>query len=144
MALFCIYFVNLRKGDFMAWVLIVMVLALLQFIGFGFAVGRARAKHGVAAPATTGHPVFERTFRVQMNTLEQLVVFLPAVWLFAQFIDPRWAASLGAVYLAGRMIYFFSYVKDPKSRSLGFALTSLPILIMLAGVLYAAVKMLLP
>ena len=127
----------------MAWVLIVMVLALLQFYGFGIAVARARGRYGVAAPATTGHPVFERYFRVQMNTHEQLVAFLPAIWLFAQFYDPRWAAALGAVYLTGRQIYFMSYVKEPKSRSLGFALTSLPTLGMLAGVLYYAVKLLL-
>jgi glutathione S-transferase len=127
----------------MAWVLIVMVLALLQFYGFGIAVGGARKRYGISAPATSGHPVFERYFRVQMNTLEQLVAFLPAIWLFAQFIDPHWAAALGVVYLTGRMIYFMSYVKEPKSRSLGFALTSLPILIMLGGVLYTAVKMLL-
>jgi glutathione S-transferase len=127
----------------MAWVLIVMVLALFQFYGFGVAVARARSRHGITAPATTGHPVFERYFRVQMNTLEQLVAFLPAIWLFAQFVDPRWAAGLGVVYLTGRQIYFFSYVKDPRTRSLGFGLTSLPILIMLAGVLYVAVMMLL-
>jgi uncharacterized MAPEG superfamily protein len=127
----------------MPWVLIVMVLALLQFYAFGIAVGGARKRHGIAAPATSGHPVFERYFRVQMNTLEQLVAFLPAIWLFAQFIDPRWAAGLGAVYLTGRQIYFFSYVKDPKTRSLGFGLSSVPIFIMLFGVLYAAVKMLL-
>jgi glutathione S-transferase len=127
----------------MAWVLIVMVLALLQFYGFGIAVGRARVRYGVAAPATTGHPTFERYFRVQMNTLEQLVAFLPAIWLFAQFLHPLWAAALGVVYLTGRQIYFMNYVKEPKSRSLGFALTSLPILIMLGGVLYYAVKILL-
>jgi glutathione S-transferase len=127
----------------MAWVLIVMVLALLQYYGFGIAVGRARVRHGVAAPATTGHPVFERCFRVQMNTLEQLVAFLPAIWLFAQFLDPLWAAALGVVYLTGRQIYFMSYVKEPKSRSLGYGLTVLPIFIMLGGVLYYAVKLLL-
>lgn len=133
----------MAKGYFMAWLLIVMVIALLQFYGFGIAVARARARFGVAAPATTGHPVFERYFRVQMNTLEQLVAFLPAIWLFAQFYDPRWAAALGVVYLTGRQIYFMSYVKDPKSRSLGFAMTSLPTLIMLGSVLYYAVKLLL-
>jgi uncharacterized MAPEG superfamily protein len=127
----------------MAWVLIVMVLALLQFVAFGAAVGRARGRHGVPAPATTGNPVFERYFRVQMNTLEQLVIFLPAIWLFAQFVDPHWAAGLGAVYLIGRMVYFNSYVKEPKSRGLGFGLTALPSLIMLGGVLYQAVMMLL-
>jgi glutathione S-transferase len=128
----------------MAYVLIVIVLALIQFFGFGIAVGRARSKYDVAAPAASGHPVFDRYFRVQMNTLEQLICFLPAIWLFAQFVDARWAASLGAVYLAGRMIYFFSYVKDPKSRGIGFMLTSMPTLIMLIGVLWQAIKMLLP
>jgi uncharacterized MAPEG superfamily protein len=126
----------------MAWVLIVIVLALLQFLGFGIAVGRARSRYGVPAPATSGNENFERVFRVQMNTLEQLIMFLPAIWLFAQFISPLWAAALGAVYLVGRMLYFLSYVKDPKSRGLGFMLTSLPTLVMLAGVLYEAVRML--
>jgi len=127
----------------MAWVLIVMVLALVQFFAFGFAVGRARMQHGVQAPATTGNPVFERYFRVQMNTLEQLVAFLPAIWLFAQFVSPHWAAALGAVYLVGRQVYFVTYVKDPKSRGVGYGLTVLPIFLMLIGVLYAAVAMLL-
>jgi glutathione S-transferase len=126
----------------MAYVLIVIVLALLQFTAFGIAVGRARHRYGVKAPAVTGHVIFERYMRVQMNTLEQLVVFLPAIWLFAQFISPRWAAILGAVYLAGRTLYFVSYVKNPQSRSLGFALTSLPTLVMLGGVLFEAVSML--
>lgn len=127
----------------MALVLIVIVLALVQFYAFGFAVARARGKFGVRAPATTGHPEFERYFRAQMNTLEQLVGFLPAIWLFAQFVDPYWAAGFGGVYLLGRQLYFMSYVKDPKSRGLGFALTSLPTFIMLAGVAYQAAMMLL-
>jgi uncharacterized MAPEG superfamily protein len=127
----------------MAWVLIVIVLALIQFIAFGIAVARARGKYNVQAPATTGHEVFDRYFRVHMNTLEQLIAFLPALWLFAQLVDPRWAATLGVIYLVGRQLYFMSYVKDPKARSLGFALSSMPTLIMLAGVLYKAVRMLL-
>ncbi|HXC57970.1 MAG TPA: MAPEG family protein [Steroidobacteraceae bacterium] len=126
----------------MAYVLIVIVLALLQFTAFGIAVSRARGRYEVKAPAVTGHVIFERYMRVQMNTLEQLVVFIPAIWLFAQFISPRWAAILGAVYLAGRTLYFFSYVKNPQSRSLGFALTSLPTLVMLGGVLFEAIRML--
>jgi uncharacterized MAPEG superfamily protein len=127
----------------MAYVLIVIVLALAQFIGFGIAVGRARGRYRLSAPAVTGNEHFERYFRVQMNTLEQLIGFLPAIWLFAQFISPLWAAALGVVYLAGRQLYFMSYVKDPKSRSLGFTLSSVPTLIMLAGVLYAAIRMLM-
>lgn len=126
----------------MAYVLLVIVLALLQFVLFGIAVGRARGKYGVHAPAVSGNEHFERYFRVQMNTLEQLIVFLPAVWLFAQFVSPQWAAGLGGVYLVGRTLYFLSYVKNPKSRGLGFILTSLPSLIMLVGVLVEAVRML--
>lgn len=126
----------------MAYVLLVIVLALLQFVFFGIAVGRARVKFGVHAPAVAGNEHFERYFRVHMNTLEQLIVFLPALWLFAQFVDPHWAAGLGGVYLVGRTLYFLSYVKDPKSRGLGFALTSLPALVMLVGVLVEALRML--
>jgi uncharacterized MAPEG superfamily protein len=96
----------------------------------------------VAAPAVTGHAIFERYFRAQMNTQEQLLLFLPAIWLFAQFISPRWAAVLGAVYLAGRTLYFISYVKDPASRHIGFLLTAAPTLTMLGGVLLEAVRML--
>jgi uncharacterized MAPEG superfamily protein len=128
----------------MAYVLLVIVLALLQFVLFGIAVGRARGKYGVHAPAITGNEQFERYFRVQANTLEQLIVFIPAVWLFAQFVDPHWAAGLGGVYLVGRVLYFRSYVKDPKSRGIGFALTALPSLVMLVGVLIEALRMLVP
>jgi glutathione S-transferase len=126
----------------MAYLLIVLVLALLQFVLFGIAVGRARHRYGIKAPAVTGHVVFERYFRVQMNTLEQLVVFLPALWLFGEFISPYWAAALGAIYLLGRTMYFMSYVKDPSSRQLGFLLTTVPTLVMLGGVLIAAIRML--
>lgn len=126
----------------MAFVLIVIVLALLQFQVFGYAVGRARTRYGVKAPAVSGHEIFERYFRVHMNTLEQLVLFIPAIWLFAQFVDPLWAAALGGVFLVGRSIYFYSYIRNPASRALGFALTAMPTLIMLAGVLYEAVRML--
>ena len=126
----------------MAWVEIVTLLAVVQFMVFGFLVGGARMKHGVKAPATTGNEVFERYFRVHMNTLEQLIVFIPAIWLFAQFVSPHWAAGLGGVYLVGRVVYFLSYVKDPKSRGLGFALTSVPSLVMVVGVLVEALRML--
>jgi len=128
----------------MAYVLLVIVLALLQYIFFSIAVGRARGKYGVHAPAIAGNEQFERYFRVHMNTLEQLIVFIPAVWLFAQFVSPHWAAGLGGVYLVGRVVYFLSYVKDPKSRGLGFALTSVPSLVMLVGVLVEALRMLSP
>jgi len=120
-------------------VVIVTVLALLQFVWFGFDVGMMRGKHQCKAPAITGAPEFERMFRVQQNTMEQLVVFLPAMWLFGTMVEPLWAAGLGVIYLIGRTIYRYSYVKDPASRSLGFMLSYVPTLVMLLWVLGATV-----
>ena len=127
----------------MPFVAVVTALALVQFVLFGFGVARARSRYGVAAPATTGHEVFERHFRVQMNTLEQLVMFLPALWIFATYISPLWAAALGVVFLLGRAIYALSYVRDPKSRALGFALTAFPTLAMLVGIVIWGIRAIL-
>jgi uncharacterized MAPEG superfamily protein len=127
----------------MEFVAIVTVLALLQYIYFAVLVGQARGKFGVNGPAVTGHPVFERYFRVQMNTLELLVAFLPALWLFAQYISPMWAAILGAIYLVGRFLYLRAYVADPAKRGLGFGLSMLPTLALLLGGLVGAVLALL-
>ncbi len=120
-------------------VYIVMGLALLQYLYFGFAVGGARGRYGVSAPATTGHEMFDRYFRVHMNTLELLVVLVPALPLFAYYISSRWAAALGAIYIVGRFLYFFSYVKDPKKRGPGYGLSFLPVAILLLGGLGAAI-----
>jgi glutathione S-transferase len=127
----------------MPWVAVVTVLALAQFIAFGMVVAWARVKFQVAAPAITGNEVFERYFRVHMNTLELLVLFVPAIWLFALQVSAGWAAGLGAVYLFGRLVYLRSYIRDPKTRSLGFGMSMMPIMIMLAGVLFVAVRQLL-
>ena len=123
----------------MPYVAIVTVVALLQFFWFGWQVGVARGKYNIAAPATSGNEMFERVFRVHMNTLEQLVVFLPSLWIFASFVSALWAAILGAVFIVGRAIYAVTYVKDPKKRSAGFALTALPELALLIGILIWAV-----
>jgi glutathione S-transferase len=124
----------------MAYVQIVLALALLQFMYFGIAVSRARGVYKCAAPATTGNEMFERYFRVQMNTLEQLVVFIPAIFLFATKVDPRWAAGLGAVYLIGRVLYFTSYVRDPAKRGPGFGLTAIPNMALVVGGLIGAIR----
>ncbi len=124
----------------MALVHLVIALALLEFFAFGAAVAKARAKYGVAAPATTGHEIFERYFRVQMNTLELLVMFVPAIWIFANYISAPIAAALGAVFLMGRVIYFRSYVKDPRSRELGFVLSAGPVMFLVIGAIFGAAR----
>ena len=110
------------------------IAALLVFLGTGLRVGAARRQFGIKAPATTGDPDFERVFRVQMNTLEQLVLFLPALWLAAVVFADLWAAVLGAVWVVGRIVYARAYYRDAAARGPGFLLTVLPtfILLMLA------------
>lgn len=120
------------------WIDIVCALALVQFIGFGMLVGAARSKYGVHAPATSGHPAFERLYRVQMNTLELLVAFVPALYLASRYWSPHLVAAAGVVYLVGRLVYLRAYAKDPASRGLGFALSAFPILAMLAATLVGA------
>jgi glutathione S-transferase len=127
----------------MAYVDIVTALAVLQFVIFGFQVGRARGRYGIKAPAVSGNMIFERYFRVQQNTLEQLVVFLPGLYLFSHYFSAYVAAGLGAVYLVGRQIYAVTYVKDPAKRSAGFALTFLPTVILVFGGLIGAIRSLL-
>lgn len=119
-------------------VVIVTVLALIQYTVFGIQVGGIRQKTGAKAPASTGPDEFERVNRVHLNTLEQLIVFLPALWLYAHHVNPLWAAGLGVVYLIGRVIYRSAYIKDPSGRTLGFALTFLPSAVMLVWVLIDA------
>jgi glutathione S-transferase len=123
----------------MAFVDIVTVLAVLQFIVFGFQVGSAREKYGVKAPAITGNEVFERLFRIQQNTLELLVGFIPGIYLFSRYWNPLWAAAIGVVYLLGRQIYAVSYAKDPAKRGPGFGLSFLPMAALLIGGLIGAI-----
>ena len=78
-------------------------------------------------------------FRVQQNTMEQLVLFLPALWLYAHMVNPLWGAGIAVVYLIGRFMYRRAYVRDPAGRSAGFAISALPAIIMLIWVLVVAV-----
>lgn len=122
----------------MELVTLVVVLALLQYMVFGILVGKARGTYKVEAPAVTGDPIFERYYRVHMNTLESLVLFLPSVFLFAMYVNANIAAGLGVVFIIGRYLYLRAYVKDPKTRGLGFALTMLPSLALALGALIGA------
>jgi len=103
---------------------LVTLLAVLWYSIVGINVGRARTKYKVPAPATTGHPAFERAFRVQMNELEQLVAFLPPMWIYATLGNPRWAAIAGAVWLVGRVLYAIGYWSEAGKRHTGFMISS--------------------
>ena len=118
---------------------LVITLALVEFFLFGVAVSRARARYNIPAPATTGNEVFERYFRVQMNTLEQLIIFVPSMLLFARYVNLYLAAALGVVFLIGRALYFQGYVKAPQPRHVGFILTAVANLALLIGAVIGAI-----
>jgi uncharacterized MAPEG superfamily protein len=120
-------------------VAIVTALALFQYFAFSYWVGAARVKHGVHAPAITGHPEFERSFRIQQNTVEQLIVFLPALWIFGWYVHALTAAALGLLFIVGRFVYRASYLRDPSTRSLGFGIGALAMSALLIGGLIGAV-----
>ena len=118
---------------------VVMVLALIEYFVFGMLAGRARVEAGIEAPATVGDHGFERHFRVQQNTLEQLVIFLPALWIFGLYVHVLWGAGLGLVFVIGRAVYYRGYIEDPKKRSLGFLISLLAQTVLLLGGLVGAV-----
>jgi len=102
--------------------LVTLATALLLF-GCAAYVGRCRALYKIAAPAVSGHPQFEIAYRIQMNTVENAVAFLPVLWVFALSASTRWATLLGAAWLAGRIWYAFAYAADPDRRGGGFLLS---------------------
>jgi glutathione S-transferase len=122
----------------MELVTIVIALALIEYAIFGMLVGWARGKYGVDAPAISGNPIFERYYRVQQNTLEVLVLFVPGMWMFGAYVSASAAAGLGAIFIVGRFLYLRGYVADPKKRSIGFVLSFFPALILLIGGLIGA------
>ena len=111
-------------NTFLPVALVALVAALVYFLMAAY-VARTHSKLGILAPTMTGHPVLERTVRAHANTLEWLPIFLPALWLFAIYWDATVAAALGAVWLAGRIIYFFGYIADARRRYPGFFIQSL-------------------
>jgi glutathione S-transferase len=115
----------------------VTCLAILLFFFTLFKVARARAAFGVKAPATTGHPDFERVFRVQMNTLEWMPIFLPSLWLFAVYISDAIAALIGLVWIAGRILYLVGYSQAANKRSTGFGVQAFAAMALWLGALGA-------
>ena len=122
---------------------LVTLIALIEYMFFSLRVGTSRSKYDVPAPATSGHPTWDRMFRVQQNTLEQLIVFLPALWIFATFVSPTIGAAVGVVFLIGRPVYYAGYVKDPGKRGTGFAMGLLANFVLVVGSVIGIVKSLL-
>lgn len=116
---------------------LVTVLALVVYQILGINVGRARFKYKIMPPATTGNENFERVLRVQHNTLEQLVFFLPSLWLFAIYLNPTWGASLGLIWVLGRIAYAWGYYQAAEKRMIGFALSMVSGLALVLGALGA-------
>lgn len=112
---------------------LITALTLLLYFVLTINVGRARAKYNVSPPAMSGDANFERVLRVQQNMLEQLIFFLPLLWLFSFYISPLWGAFLGAIWLIGRIIYAWGYYQAAEKRGIGFAISSLSSMVLLAG-----------
>ena len=117
----------------MGIIAIITSLTLIEYIVFVFLCGQARARAGVPAPATTGDATFERYFRVQQNTIEQLVIFLPAMFLFGTYVSAPIGAGLGLVFVLGRGLYARGYYRDPARRGPGFGLTVMTNVVLAAG-----------
>lgn len=123
---------HLQAALITALTLLVLVLA----VGL---VGRARGRYAISAPATTGHPDFERVFRAHMNTLEQAVAFLPALWLATIYSNENVAAYLGYAWIVGRVWYIFGYMKEAGKRSMGFLLSAICFIVLLGMGLWGIV-----
>jgi len=106
-------------------------------------VGKARVKYEIKAPATSGHEMFDRAYRVQMNTLESAMLLLPSMWLYASLIGDLGAGVSGAIWVAGRVWYALAYQQDPAKRGPGFGISFLAIAGMWAGSLWAVIQLLL-
>lgn len=119
---------------------LITLLAVLTFFWTGVRVGMARGKYGVKAPATTGNEVFDRYFRVQMNTMEGLIQFLPSLWVFSLFGNQQIGAVLGLIWIVGRIMYALAYVNDPAKRGRGFIIAGLSMLSLQIGGLFYVIQ----
>jgi len=122
---------------------IVTLLALLEYSILGAMVGRARAKYGVEAPATTGNPDFERYFRVHVNTLESLIVFIPALWIFSLTVNYHFGVALGLLFVIARIIYALGYLNAPAKRAPGAIATfAINAILVLGSLIWLSIKVL--
>ncbi len=122
---------------------LITLLVLLLLFATGLNVGRARSRYGIKAPAVTGNEMFERAYRIQMNTLENAALLLPALWLYAGFIGDRGAAAMGLVWLIARVWYALAYQSNPAKRGGGFGLSVLAFTGLWIGALWGVARPLL-
>jgi glutathione S-transferase len=118
---------------------LVTILAMICYFTTSARVARARIKYGVAHPAISGNVDFERVFRVQMNTLEWLPIYLASLWMFAIYISDGIAAAIGAVWIVGRIFYMFGYTQSVPGRVPGFFIQAFATFVLLFGSLGAIV-----
>jgi len=124
----------------MEYATLIVLLALLQYVFFTARVGLARGKYSINAPACDGDETWNRLFRVQQNTMEQLIVFIPSAFAFAHFMSPVWVLLPGAVFIIGRILYSAEYLKDPKTRTPGMVLTMLSNVVLVLGAGFGVLK----
>ena len=124
----------------MDYVYLVTLLALVEYLVIGYLVSKARSRYKVKAPAVTGHEGFERYFRVQQNTIEQLIVVLPCMWIFGLTLDPLWAAALGAAFVVARVFYAYGYIRTGGGRHYGFMAGVYATIALLAGAIIGTLK----
>lgn len=122
-----------------ALVAIVTLISLLVYVWMILRIGGARRRSGINAPAMTGDPELERHIRVQANTVEWLVIYLPSLWLFAIYWNDLFAAAAGGVWIVGRILYALGYAADAKKRELGFMVQMLATAVLLFGALGKAI-----
>jgi len=123
----------------MEYTVLIILGALVQFLLFTLKVGAARKKFGIDAPKTAGDEQWERLFRVQQNTMEQLVIFIPAMLIFSMYLSAKWALVPGVIFIVGRQLYAFEYIKNPRSRVSGMALSLFANSVLLIGALVGLV-----
>jgi glutathione S-transferase len=120
---------------------VVTLLALLQYSILGVMVGRARQRYGIEAPATTGNPDFERYFRVHENTLESLIVFLPAVWIFSLTVNYHIGVALGLLFIVARIVYARGYLNAAAKRAPGAMATgAINAILVLGSLIWIVIK----
>src|SRR5262245_54100301 len=119
---------------------LVTLAALVTYLVLSANVARARGRYAVPAPATDGHPDFARVYRVQQNTLEQLVLFLPVLWLFALTIGNAWLPLIGLLWPVGRIVYARAYYRDAEKRGPGFVLTLATSVVLLIGAVVGLIR----